>query len=323
MGWAKAVMLTGSIIMPGICSYLITTHGIVNALYIIAVLCSGVTFTTSLFIEWAPHDYKQRIEQSAPMISNHNSTSRAYVRHQIPLKELVLIKQFWMYLLVVLSTQMVYPFFAYFFKIGHSFGQSLPQLVPFFQNIFLIALFLRIFVGFLLDRLKFGTGMFSLGSKNMLLFSFPLQAVALVCLLPISEAGDFHAFVILCGVVLLTFLITQSTIPVLALEQFGPTNSAIVFGVGSGVGLGVGEFGTMVLAGIIEKRGMSNGVLTPASYNNYYLIASAGTIVGLVLCLAIRPYTVEEGNMKDGKILEMESGEQEYLLKESDYAAVE
>lgn len=284
VGCGQMAFGMGAIVFSSVFNALLKAVGCVNALYVTAALWSIPALLSTLCIEWPPPDSGGGGGGGGASDSSGDELSLKPVK--ISWKVLPFLPSVWLYMGVAFTIQAEFGLVPYFFKIGHSFNKPMHTLVDAFQIANLLGTAGRLFAGILADSLGCGWGHLFSGAKNLMVILMALQTILFFSLSPLSAAGNFDGFMV---VVLLLFIVSGAgacDAAVLARDLFSPANSSIMFGVGAGLTMGIGE---AVSAGLLSfVDGMHSSADTiPSSYNVYYFIGGWWSFGGLLCILFV------------------------------------
>lgn len=273
----------GSIFFSSFFEYLLQRFQC-STTFLIAAMVLGVPSAANVFLmEWPCEDESaEETESDFTDRTNRQGTVISW-------RKLPLFLPFWYYVLSILAGQVGFAFIPYFFKIGSSFGQSTDAVVLSFQIAILCSTIARPFLGLLADALKWGSGPFSHAAKNLTFLLLATQLAALLGLVSFSTSSNFIGFVVCSCFILIVFAGSAVGAPVLGRDMFGTVNSALVFGIGTSVAMGCGEFIFGVLMGAIDSAASAERV-GPAKYNLFYMLSAAVSVFGIMSCTMIRTY---------------------------------
>lgn len=203
-------------------------------------------------------------------------------------RELAGVKAFWVYVICVASCGAAFPLVPYFFQIGSAFGTKSSVLLRWFQGGTLLSIVFNLGSLTLSDVARTRTGPFSSGARNLAAVIFIAQSVAFVVLARVSKAEDFVVWAVAATVQQLMFQSAFGVAVLLAVDMFGVGNMAVVFGVGGGLSLGLGQgIATMVMS-MVHKAGGNR--LSPSYYRPFYIIGACWSLSALVALMFLRRY---------------------------------
>lgn len=245
---------------------------------------------SSIFLSWPDHDHSdaEHIEDAFTTQEQHKLIER---KRQSPIswKNLLLLRTFWCYIIVIMAAQAGFAFYPYFFKIGMSFGFSEAVVVNYFQVALFVSTILRPLGGVMSDSLRWGNGRFAVGPRNAMVVLLLFQIIMFTGLIWVSYNGDFFGFVVATTGVLFVFSAGACGPALMAREIFGAENSSLVFGMGGGIAMGMGEFISGELMAIVDwsNEPDSGG---PLKYVKFYVISIVFSLLGLLCCAMMKSY---------------------------------
>lgn len=264
----------GPIVSSSLFHSFIHSFGIVNALYASSAFFTALALLSAAFLEWPS---SQPVGQDGPRLQGV----------KLPFSRLVLQSPFWLYMVVLFITQVVFPFYPYFFTIGVTFGKSMDSLVKSFQLANLLGTFSRLIAGTLADHMGCGWGPFYSGAKNMMLILLTVQTTAFLSLISFSNQNNFSGYIVTVQILFVIFGAVCCDAIALARDLFGLANSAVIVGIGVGLMMGSGEASSCALMSVIHAFTSGEKGREPSSYNLFYLICAAMSLFGFLCCLCI------------------------------------
>lgn len=271
----------GPVLFSPIFTAFLTVIGCVNALYTAAILLSVLGFTCTYFLEWPSSIADDTSGQNGNNLEPYSQGVK------IPWRRFPFLLPFWNYMITVFMTQLAYAFYPYFFEIGLTFKQPMYKLVNSFQIANLLGTFARLAAGVLADRMGCGWGPLYSGAKNLMLILLVMQSAACLLLASWSNSNNFTGFSACVGIMFIVFGGGSCDAVVLARDMFSPANSAIVFGIGAGFTIGLGEAFSSALMARVESWMPVAAVKEPGSYNMFYLMSALFSFCGFLACLFV------------------------------------
>eukprot|EP00177_Eucheuma_denticulatum_P006391 GFKZ01011665.1.p1 GENE.GFKZ01011665.1~~GFKZ01011665.1.p1 ORF type:complete len:542 (+),score=39.02 GFKZ01011665.1:303-1928(+) len=251
---------------------------------------------SSIFLSWPHND--QAVRPDTESLWNTFTTQEQHklierkLDSPIPWKRLLVLKSFWCYMIIIMAAQSGFAFYPYFFKIGMSFGFSDAAVVGYFQIVLFISTVLRPLGGIMSDSLRWGGGRFSVGPRNTMVVLLLFQIIMFAALIQVSYNVDFFGFVVATAGVLFVFSAGACGPALMAREIFGPENSALVFGMGGGIAMGMGEFISGELMAFVDWSDESE-FSGPSKYVDFYAISIVFSVLGLLCCALMQTYGSE------------------------------
>lgn len=258
----------GTIAFSGIFEQLTKTLGTVPAIHASALALATATWLTVPFMQWPAG-------ADTPKECVNTQTFKGV---KISTKRLPFLRDFWLYMGTVFTSQVGFALVPFYFEMSADFGVSQQRAVLLFQLTNSVTTVARLCAGALADRY---------GSRRLIFVLLGFQ-VALYAIMAASAcAHAFTAFA--CGAlgVLVVFSSVASVSAVFARDLFGPMNSAVVFGVGAGVTMGLGESISVTLAGALAAD--IPRAVGPVRFNLYFAIAAIVSAAGTLCAWAAKP----------------------------------
>lgn len=290
-GIGEILFALGYILGVRLLQKILTSYGNVGGIYVTAVLLAACAILPALLMRWPAQvegeqvrmdDEERTDNESVPLLEDE---ANGYVEQQ-PLVFIMQRATFWLYIMTVLTGAANYGLFPYFFKLGYTFKQPLESVIGWFQIMGCVSIAVCLFSCMLMDYAKFGEGFWAMGSKNVILLLLVVQILCFGLLLHFSYSESYSGFV---GTLILlsSVAVSQSGCSlVLAMDLFGKANGGIVFGVGAGLSMGVGEgFSAWLLVAVeraVNHVGLSE---TPADFLLFYRIGCVWSLLGLLSLL--------------------------------------
>lgn len=276
----------GSIGFTAFFEWSVEKYGCVQALYMSGFVISTAIFLISIGVVW-PQELctSETIALTGIHLEDDNVSSGKLLDWSTMIK----MPQFYMYSFLLLAEQAGYAFFAFFFVIGKRFGKESSALANAFEAMLLLGTVSRPVVGLLADKLSWGKGRFSIGSRNIMRILMLTQAVAYFGLIPASNAENYGVFSWCVAMIIMVFFCASGMALVLAKDIFGAGNSSLVFGAACSIGYGIGSFVWTKAVSVLEI----SGVETARAYNRFYWVAGLFNVVGIVSGVLLTRY--EEG----------------------------
>lgn len=223
-----------------------------------------------MLVEWPELPCSEEASKSEddPLLSNHLPDGRPLTWKTLPC-----LTVFWLYVITLSATQAPYAFFPYFFDIGNSYGVPLHVQVRCFQIVSILSSISRPFFGGICEGLKHADGS-SLASKKAIMAVLASQLFLFLLMIPMS---CFESFNVIGGSIMMLYSGSTCLAVILAREMFGKNNSALVFGMGGSLALGLGgSFSVVMMEQLaVEVEQFSD------DYSNYYWFSLVWTAVGL------------------------------------------
>lgn len=274
----------GSVLNASISRYALQAFGSFGAFHLLTVLSLPLSLICTLMLESPPPPKTDTSEND--IVETHYSKPVG----TLSLSSLFYTPKFWVYSFIVFSSQVSYPFFSGYFSIGDSFGVSTESLASSFQKTFLVSTLLRPVGGYLMDLCSWGSGRFSVGSRNVLFLSLLTEALLLLEMVSASYLEDFSRMQMALAGMFLMYPLVCSCAPVLARDIFGSENSATVFGVGGSCALGAGAFSSLASLSLVS--GAIPGVKPrPIAFVSIYTLFVLTAFAGLITCLTLQKFS--------------------------------
>eukprot|EP00177_Eucheuma_denticulatum_P004573 GFKZ01008321.1.p1 GENE.GFKZ01008321.1~~GFKZ01008321.1.p1 ORF type:complete len:557 (+),score=27.74 GFKZ01008321.1:135-1805(+) len=290
IGCGQTAFGLGTMYFSGLFELFIDRFGCIRAVCVVATLLGALATFISFLLKWPPREYTSAFRAPTDNLEPMPSANAISVAHFLQLRS------FWLCVLSIMTTQVGYAFIAYFFQLGLTFGQDMHSLVRLFEAISLLTAFARPLLGMMVDRLKWGEGLFSMGSRNMLTLAMGIQAVTLFTLIPVSNMRYFPGFAVGAAVLLLVVAAGECVAGVLMRDVFGSENSSLMLGAGASIGFGVGAFIPTVILQLTTFAGA--GMETrPSTFNLFYLMSMLWSVVGLWSTISISTRETPDGGV--------------------------
>lgn len=262
----------GAIVFSDVFSRFKSSMSPADAVYATSAVISLPILASVMLVEWPPHSLmlcRSESEESALISSSGDGTLLSW-------KILPRLPVFWLFIFTVSSAQTGEAFYPFFFDIGHSYHVSLPVQVRCFQIINFLSTICRPFVGGMYERLRTKIGPESSPRVALMtLLSLQLLAFLFLALIPLYEA-----VVIFGGLVVVLFAAGACVAMTGARDLFGKKNSALVFGVGGSLAMGIGE---CISVSMMKVLGGGREVFSQTRMN-FYQFAAIWTAFGLIGC---------------------------------------
>lgn len=284
----------GTVVSTTICTSVLESLGTRTTLHLLASVAVAFGASCSLFLEMPIDDSAgQTVASDA---GDEHSGPRSH--SQLSLKKILSMRAFWQYILSVISAQVSSSFIMGYFSIGSTFGISQTDLVKSFQRSYALSTFLRPLGGYLADVLKYGSGYFSLGSKNLFLIILLSEWLILLEMSSASARVDFKAMNLAIGAMFVIYPFVLSAAPVLACDIFGTRNRARVFGLGGSFAMGFGNFSFLSFLSTVAPPSDNR---TPEAYNRFYFTSAGIIVTGLISCASLRKVIQEDWHIWQAK----------------------
>lgn len=293
VGFGQTAFGLGVMYFSGMFEMLIDRYGCVHALGYATAFVMLFGMGISMLLKWPSRDnsvqtekmeLEEKQEKDYEMIEQRTNK----LSDKIELKQLLIMRQFWLAMITVMTSQLGFVFVAYFYQIGASFKQPMHELVRAFEYISFASAFCRPISGMFADILKRSKGFFEMGARNVLLITIGLQVGLFALLIPISKYEWYQGFVWVAGCVVLTFATGECVAALLLRDMFGRENSSVVLGAGISIGFGIGCFvPTVVLEAINNGKELENG-RGPDMYVGFYWICVVWAMIGFAATVLLK-----------------------------------
>lgn len=289
VGCALLAYGLGTIVQSWVFNKLIATLGIVSALNTTAIGLTAAGLLPTLFLSWPPSTAPdgRALATPAEAIPLFRDSDADDTSIRLPWGKLVRLRSFWLYNGAVFSAGAAYALTPFFFKLGHVFGKPDYVMVTIFQVIGAMATVVGLVGGWAADVMRFGTGFFRSGAKNMTIICMVVQTVLFAALVPLSNTNNFWGFTVASGILIIITASHYASSAILANDFFGAVNSCLVFGIGAGLAIGLGEGLSAELMSAVEAGRDVNVALTPGSYSLFYVVGVIWSMIGLICILAV------------------------------------
>lgn len=179
------------------------------------------------------------------------------------------LRDFWLYMIAVFAAQVDFALLPYYFEMGADYNVSHSTIVRSFQVSNIGAALARLGVGALTEYV---------GSMRLTAILLFLQT-ALFGLFAIAAAmRSFAGFFFIALSILVSYSGLTCASAMLARDMFGTTNSTIVFCIGAGITMGLGEFFATWFIGTLEASvPHTNG---PSRFNAFFALSAFISLVG-------------------------------------------
>lgn len=277
-----------------------------------------MTASLSYLLNWPPdaQDGHERVPENdgcTPLSPRDSKT--------LSFKQVLGAREFWLYVIALLSTQLGFAFVPHYFNMGQAFGKPMHTIVTSYEAMFLVATLVRPLLGVLCDLLKFGSGHFSIASKNVTILILVMQALLFLILIPVSNSVNYSGFAAVSALIFVAFGAGECLAPILARDIFGAANSSVVFGAGGSIAFGVGEFAAAEVVSLFSSDHGSNR--TPSLYNSSYIVCFWSTIVGAGAAALISKHCMEKTeSCLEGQRNKRRTKDCEGLVLESNYGSL-
>lgn len=283
VGCGQSAFGIGTIILTEVFSVLIRTYDHVTAIFLAsAILTCGAVFPT-IFLRWPGegevNDAAKTDQEEQPLLQTSTPTDK------IPMQRLLMLRDFWLYIFAVFTTSTSYMLNPYYFKLGGLFNKPMGTLVLLFNLSNLAATLCGLFGTALTDVVKFGSGYFFSGAKNLMILFMIMQTLLFLQMIAVSNSMNFWGFIVIKALLKIVVTCHVGYAAILARDLFGASNSCVVFGFGGGLALGFGEGLSAWLMAAVER---SVGIVKlPSDYSPYYWLAAVWSFLGLVCTVTV------------------------------------
>lgn len=293
-GLSQLAFGTSSVTCTQIFSFLIFKLGLHRALILSSAFLCTLSLFPLLFLRYPdtvttpPNTSRLSQDVIDATAVSHESTNGLAIHWKL----ILCLPTFWLYLITVLTSGVSFAFNPYFYKLGHTFGKSQWELVPWFQATEMTATLMSFFVAMATDVFRKRRGYFYSGSRNFCLLFLFLQVILFAICAASSSYGVFPLYICSVAVLKVVMFCHEGLAALLARDFFGTSNTIIVFGFGAGLALGFGEGLSAWAMSLVETLHRSPGTLIehllPSAYNEFYYAAALWSIIGLVCALLLR-----------------------------------
>lgn len=255
----------GTIIMPPLATWLITTHGWRTAYAIIGLVAMIVVISATQFIKRDP----AQIGQLPDGKNRVKAESLDLPTSSLPLREAIHTRQFWI-LCGVFGSLWFSAMAITVHIVIHAIDLGIPAISA--ANILAIqggvGIAGRIIIGSAADRI---------GHKPTLIMGFTLMVVSLLWLLVAKELWAFYLFAVIFGFGFSSLVVLES---LMMAKLFGLGSLSIIMGSIEFVSATLATPSSIVAGYIFDRMG---------SYQLAFLILAGVSIIGLMLSLLLRP----------------------------------
>lgn len=208
---------------------------------------------------------------------------------RLTLRRLVQLYDFWLFIFASLTAGASYALVPYFFSISSSFKAPLKVAVGAFQASSIAAVILSLALTGFTDCFAWGTGFFSLGSRNVMVAMLSVQTALCAALCFSTLTRWYGLFAVSAGMLKTIMAAHASCSALMAHDVFGAVNSALVIGVGSGLALGSGEAASVFIMSLVERSSqLQYSIQNPMVYQAFYYVLALWTIIGLIALIFLR-----------------------------------
>lgn len=279
VGASQTAFGLGTIVLTQLFSVLLASTNHINAIFLASCCLTTGAVLPTLFMRWPSQGEVTPAEELQPLYPQSEQLEK------LPWHRLICLRDFWLYLIAIFTTGATYMLNPYYFKLGTLFNAPFDQLVLLFNLGNLVATLLALFGTAMTDVVRFGSGFWFSGAKNLMIVFMLMQTALLFAMIAVNNAMNFWAFVVIKSLMKIVMACHAGYAAILARDLFGAQNSCIVFGFGAGLALGGGEGVSAWLMAAVEAT--VGHVKLPSDYNPFYWIGGVWSLVGLFCVLAV------------------------------------
>ena len=265
VGIAVAGVGVGTMIMPPVANWLISSYGWQTSYVVMGIMVLVVIMSAAQFVRRAPAQVQQLTHGQNEV---QEESSNLEVRG-LSLQQAIRTRQFW-----VLSA--AYFGFGLFLQaimvhiVLHAIGLEISETVA--ANIFIAIGGLSV-----VGRIALGSASDRIGNRTVIIASFALMTAALAWLLVAKEIWMLFLFAAAFGFAYGGLVATQS--PLVA-DLFGMSSHGVILGVVVFIITVGAAVGPVMAGGIYDSTG---------GYNPAFLVCGAFSLAGIILILLLRP----------------------------------
>lgn len=311
VGFGQFSMGLGTILLTQAFNTLISAVGVCKALVYIGGVLTLISLIPTGLLFWPEEDscHSSNVMKAAKkkeVTANISSESSPLLCHpctelhdikttpekalHLSWRQIVKSKDFWHYIVIVLTAGASYAFNPFYYKLGLLFSQPMERLVHMFQITDIIATILSLVASSVTDVLHSSQGYWFSGARNLILIFLSTQTILFWWMTWLTLKRNFWGFLIVKSLLKIVMTCHGGCASLLARDFFGAPNSCLVFGLGAGLALGIGEGISAWLMSAVENFAHSqNGPnLVPEDYNPFFVFAGVWTFLGLVCNIMIQ-----------------------------------
>ncbi len=262
-GVAVSGIGTGTMIMPPIASWLITSYGWSTSYMLVGLLALVVTTLAAQLLRGEPHEMGQ-----VPYGEKQISQPRKPVNSGFTLGEALRTWQFWVYFFMVASLNFSIQMIIVHI-VPHALGLKVPAVLA-------AAIMTVIGGASIIGRLSIGSTSDKIGCKRALIGCYVIAVVMLLWLTGADLIWKIYLFAVIFGFAYGGYVTLGS--PMVA-ELFGLRSHGVIYGMATfGATLG-GAVGPLVAGSIVDATG---------SYRLAFLTGSVMAGIGLALVISLK-----------------------------------